>query len=654
MAKDIRMNIELTGSDKAIKSMKDLKTFISDSKKELENLEIGSEAFNTLAENIATAEVEAQKLNKKLKDLAPMSTGKAFATMGKMVAGSFATATGALALFGGESEKMGRMMKQVQGSIALVLGIRELAEYRVQAAQLSRTLSEKAALVVTKASAVANGITTATLGVMGIAANTTSTGFKLLKIAIASTGIGLILIALGAVAAYWDDIKGAVSGVSSEMQGQLTLATKNKEAALAQMQTTSDTENILKLQGKSQREILLIKMKDIDAAIMASEIEITRQKSMKDSQVAAAERNQRILAGMLKFLTAPIDALIYAYNLIPGLSDIEYASDSIATFFFDASEVGAEGDALIAESESALLKLQNQRAGFQLNINSIDEKAADKRAATKQKIDDDAMAWGQNQAKMMEDIANDMYGEIEDIERDALLASLERDAVEGESAMEKLLREQEDMRAIEEMKLQFWLADQERRAYEIEDTEMQKQALYAIEEAFEIKKAKLQGKLKKTEDKGKKKQAKNDKIAREDTKRATLGLYGDLAGAMGGLFGEAKEFAIAEALINTYLGVSAGIKKGAPHGYIEAGISLISGLAAVKSITSTDKGSSDSGGSDMAPKEEATPMVSGLDTLDFSGSIKEDEDEPVRAYVITDDMTDSQKQMGDIRDRATM
>jgi hypothetical protein len=42
--------------------------------------------------------------------------------------------------------------------------------------------------------------------------------FNAIKGAIGATGIGLLVIALGTIVAYWDDIKGAVSGVSEEQK----------------------------------------------------------------------------------------------------------------------------------------------------------------------------------------------------------------------------------------------------------------------------------------------------------------------------------------------------------------------------------------------------------------------------------------------------
>ena len=134
MAQNIEMNVNLTGSDVAIKSMNDLKDFIKEGKDELKKLEVGSEAFNTLAENIGEAEGKLDTLNEKLKKLKVGSASKEFKKLGRTITGSFAMATGALAVFGAKSENLQKLQTRVQGAIALALGMRELAESKVNIA----------------------------------------------------------------------------------------------------------------------------------------------------------------------------------------------------------------------------------------------------------------------------------------------------------------------------------------------------------------------------------------------------------------------------------------------------------------------------------------------------------------------------------------
>ena len=62
----------------------------------------------------------------------------------------------------------------------------------------------------------------------------------------------------------------------------------------------------MKLQGKSEKEILKLKLEQIDAAIQAQEIAIETQKNVTKTQVEQAKRNKEIVSGILQFITIPI------------------------------------------------------------------------------------------------------------------------------------------------------------------------------------------------------------------------------------------------------------------------------------------------------------------------------------------------------------
>ena len=60
--------------------------------------------------------------------------------------------------------------------------------------------------------------------------------------------------------------------------------------------------NQLKLQGKSEREILEIKRRQIDAAIEEQGISIETAKMTLQAQLEAEKRNKSILEGILLFI----------------------------------------------------------------------------------------------------------------------------------------------------------------------------------------------------------------------------------------------------------------------------------------------------------------------------------------------------------------
>lgn len=139
-------------------------------------------------------------------------------------------------------------------------------------------------------------------------------------------------------------------------------------------------------------------------------------------------------------------------------------------------------------------------------------------------------------------------------------------------------------------------------------------------------------------------------LALENTE-AQLQAYSDLAGALSSLAGENKALAVAQAIIDTYAGANKALAAGGgtPLGFIQAAAIIAAGLANVRKILSVDVGSGGGGGS--VPSDTGTPapeMLSGSFTLGTP------EPQPVQAYVVTDDMTNNQNKLANIRRRATI
>ena len=218
------------------------------------------------------------------------------------------------------------------------------------------------------------------MGKMLKSVKTFSTGAKA---ALISTGIGALVVLVGVLVSYWDDIVGLVSGVNSEMKTQNKLAEENAQAEEKKLNSLNSQDNVLKLQGKSEKEILQLKTKQTDETINALEAQLVQQQAMRKAQVEASQRNKEILTGVLKFISAPITLLLAGIDEIGkafgkdfGLSGV---FDNISNLVFDPEEVATEGDKAIEETNKKLEGLKNARAGYQLSIQSIDKEASNKR-----------------------------------------------------------------------------------------------------------------------------------------------------------------------------------------------------------------------------------------------------------------------------------
>jgi hypothetical protein len=465
---------------------------------QLQNLDPASKEFETVAKRAGQIKEQMRGVADAINDADPEKFGGKFQRTAEGIAGAFSAVTGAQALFGQQSEEIEKQMLKVQGAIALTQGISAMKELRNDATDLFN--------------AVKTG---------GVNA------FKALQKAIGSTGIGLLLVALGTLVAYWDDIKAAISGVSREQEKLNAQSQQDIKLQDLKKQSLSDQDNILKLQGKSEQDILKIKLKQTEQQIKAYEVGIANSKSTLKLQVEAEKRNQEFLRNTirvgaeigvlaLRALTTPLDLLIKTYNTIAskiGLKEIAFsindeitkmtklASNTVAKLVFDADATKAAGDKTIYEQEVILQKLRNEQAGYILESQALDKKASE----DKNKKDKDN---GKKSVKTLEETEKeklDLKRKIEDLN----VANIQ-DAYTRESLALRYKHERE----LEDLKKQYdtkkiLKEDYEKMVLEIDKKQAEEKAKFEEEQkkikdekaisdknkAFEEQKASLEAEI---------------------------------------------------------------------------------------------------------------------------------------------------------------
>ena len=314
------------------------------------------------------------------------------------LAAGFEVAQGAAALFGSENEDLQKVIAQTTAAMAIANGLQQISSLLLEESKLKT-------LALTTAQAAYNGVIALTSGAL-----------KGLRVALAATGVGALLVALGAVIAYWDDIKGAISGVSAEQEGLNALANANLATENEKLEALDSQDNILKLQGKTEKEILQIKIQQVNETIAAQEEAIKTSQIILKSQLEAEQRNYQILRNITRFgieaslaalrvLVAPLDAIILTTNQIAESLGFEKVSstineqltklaatgaETVSKLAFDPEELRKSGEATLKQNEKALKDLQNQRAGYQNSIKDIDKQAADDAAAKNKEAADKA------------------------------------------------------------------------------------------------------------------------------------------------------------------------------------------------------------------------------------------------------------------------
>lgn len=639
---NVNVDIQI-GNGAAIKSMGDLKRQLKEANFEALAL---SEKFGVSSKEAIEAAKRVAQLKDAIGDAKTLTEGfnpdkkfTAFAGAIQGVVGGFSALQGAQALFGNQSEELEKTLIKVQGALALTQGLDAIKD----AGQQFKVL---------KAVAI--------------------DAFNGIKSAIGSTGIGLLVIALGAIYTYWDDIKGAVSGVTEEQILLNEETNKNLAAEQEKLKVVNNQDNVLKLQGKSEKEILNIKIAQIDATIAATEAVIKQSEVTTKLQIEAAERNKNIVVGILNFLEAPvrfiydtlfkgINAAIKLVNTIGGTKFepvstdfFDKANEFLSKKIFDPEEVKANADKTRKENQQALDDLRNQRAGFQLQIKEIDKKAAD----DKKKTDDEA-------TKERIEAEKKALEELTKARQENYLQAIQD---EQERAEERLRIEYENQKKLIE---QSKASEQTKNAQLIELGKKYWKDLDDIEkDAAAKKKKKLEDEV---EDdyqallKSLDNQIDNDNASKkstEETSKARVGFYKDVGNAFGelsDLIGKqtavGKGLAVAQATINTFLGATEVLRSKSvlpePLGTISKIVNVAAivaaGIKSVKSILSVKVPASSGGGgggsvpSTLSVAAPIAPQVSG--TALQQAQINQLSSATTRAFVLESDVSGNQERI---------
>lgn len=389
----LRVKSETEQAQGQFKSLKqELRTIEQQLNQMAEAGDTGSEAFRKLQRRAGEVKDQIGDTKSAIKALSS-DTFKldAFSQAAQGIAGGFAAAQGAMALFGSENKAVEEAIRKTQGALALLQGVTAITNILQKESAFSLMFlgkAQQANTVATEGAAVA------------------TKGFSKALIA---TGIGAIVVLIGTLIAYWDDLSAAVSGVSQETEKYLETSKLDTESAQKKLQYTKDTENVLKLQGKSQREILQIKIKETDAVINGIKNQIKGQQLATKQAVEGAKRNKDIAMGILNVLTYPtkllaktIDGIVnglietanffgagidFRLNLTGGFESLKEMG---AELLFDPEKMQKEGDKATEELNKTLTQMQNEQAGFKLEVQKLDDEALKKAEEARKKAAEQA------------------------------------------------------------------------------------------------------------------------------------------------------------------------------------------------------------------------------------------------------------------------
>jgi hypothetical protein len=245
-----------------------LKTQLREAQKEVQAL---ADKFGATSEQAIKAAKKAADLKDRIGDAKALTDAfnpdakfKGLAQSLGAVAGGFSAVQGAMGLLGSDSKELEQSMLKVQSAMALSQGLNSLGEAKDAFNNLSSTVKNSTIFI--KANELANKAAAGAMKLFGVSVETTSTSFKVLKGAIAATGIGILIIAIGELVSAFQQYEGAAEKAKKK---QLELNESIKKGAKIGIDTeTAYLENSRKLEvasakakGASEQEIFDIEQK---------------------------------------------------------------------------------------------------------------------------------------------------------------------------------------------------------------------------------------------------------------------------------------------------------------------------------------------------------------------------------------------------------
>ena len=287
------------------------------------------------------------------------------------LAAGFEVAQGAAALFGSESEDLQKSILKVQGAIAIANGVQQIANLLLEESKIKT-------LVLTNATAAYNLVVGTSTGVL-----------KAFRIALAATGVGLLVIGLIALVENFDKVKRALEnsvpgfktvsnaigdvvdtikewvGASDDAEragAAFDAATKKQnEAADAVVKSYERRIAVEKAAGRSTTELEIQR----EQAVIAANQAILKDFQAKQSKILDLDQEER--DKLLETQKAASEAVQEASNNILVIR--AEAAKKAADIAAEAAKKQAETELEVAKaSRESINKLEQENAEFSTNI----------------------------------------------------------------------------------------------------------------------------------------------------------------------------------------------------------------------------------------------------------------------------------------------
>lgn len=177
-------------------------------KEELTSGNLTGKEFEVATQRAAQMQDAIIDVNNRIKTLATDGADVAlrgFSDLSTGIIGGFTAAQGAMALFGSENEDLQKQLVKLQGATALLNGIQ----------QINATLQGDSAAMV--------ALNAAKTKILTFVTNGATVATRAFNAALIATGVGAIIVGLGTIVAYWDEISQFIGLSNKDLENQKKL-----------------------------------------------------------------------------------------------------------------------------------------------------------------------------------------------------------------------------------------------------------------------------------------------------------------------------------------------------------------------------------------------------------------------------------------------
>jgi hypothetical protein len=603
----------------SVGSVKSLKAELRAVTNELGTLEQGSEAFIKAAQKAGELRDKIGDVKNTINAFNPEKKFQAIADSVGIAANGFAALQGGMALFGGESEDLQKIMAKTQGAIALATGLNGLLGMKDALNNLKLTTYS----AISGLSGMVTGV-----GGLGGALNALKTTLLTNPLFV----LGSVILAIGvALKSFYDGLSSGIEIYKTSAKAVANL--KKTYTSLIDEIKLLQIENDLANGKITQKDAALLKDKNNFKKEFLAILKDANDKEGEIREQAAKERDDDGFKGTKNLLDKLGIETATTKAAKQSLESIEkQKQENIAALKKKYSLVNS--NTIIEETKNEVdAKLANEQ-----KLKGIrDKKIADdkKIAADKKKIEDD-----------LRDANIKFNKEVEDVEADMLKQGekkIETDRARNNSVLE---------------------SERERRASHINDlNEIAKDEVLSAEERYAaLDELNQRGLLsdKETAD-AKIAIAQKEAEAKRQLLQTTAQILGGLADLAGKQTEEGKVLAIAQATIDTYLSASSAYAAAAKIDPIvlaplAAGAAILAGFARVKAIAEVKvPNSSGGGGGGVAPSAPRIPQSITGTRLGGNSQVTTTGDSTVgKVIVVETDITQTQDKVKNIIRKATI